>query len=100
MCKGWDHSAPSSALTPAAKIGHPAKGYIRLTVNGQAKQNSDLGAMIWKVPEMISYLSALVELAPGDVIYSGTPDGVGPVVKGDKLRGEIEKVGTLDITIG
>lgn len=100
MGKGWDHSAPCSALMPAAKIGHPAKGFIRLAVNGQVKQNSDLGAMIWKVPEMISYLSALVELAPGDVIYSGTPDGVGPVVKGDKLTGEIEKVGTLNVSIG
>ena len=100
MGKGWDHSAPCSALAPAAKIGHPSKGIIKLTVNGQVKQNSDLGAMIWKVPEMISYLSALVALAPGDLIYSGTPDGVGPVVKGDKLAGEIEKVGTLNVTIG
>jgi fumarylpyruvate hydrolase len=100
MGKGWDHSAPCSALMPAAKIGHPAKGVIKLAVNGQVKQNSDLGAMIWKVPEMISYLSALVALAPGDIIYSGTPDGVGPVVKGDKLHGEIEKVGTLDVAIG
>ncbi len=100
MGKGWDHSAPCSALAPAAKIGHPAKGFIRLAVNGQVKQNSDLGAMIWKVPEMIAYLSALVELAPGDVIYSGTPDGVGPAVKGDKLAGEIEKVGALNVSIG
>ena len=100
MGKGWDHSAPCSALVPAAKIGHPSKGVIKLAVNGQVKQNSDLGAMIWKVPEMISYLSALVALAPGDVIYSGTPDGVGPVVKGDKLMGEIEKIGTLNVTIG
>ena len=100
MGKGWDHSAPCSALAPAAKIGHPSKGVIKLSVNGQVKQNSDLGAMIWKVPEMISYLSALVALAPGDLIYSGTPDGVGPVVKGDKLAGEIEKVGTLNVTIG
>ena len=100
MGKGWDHSAPCSAIVPAAKIGHPSKGVIKLAVNGQVKQNSDLGAMIWKVPEMISYLSALVALAPGDVIYSGTPDGVGPVVKGDKLHGEIEKVGKLDVTIG
>ncbi len=100
MGKGWDHSAPCSALAPAAKIGHPSKGVIKLAVNGQVKQNSDLGAMIWKVPEMISYLSALVALAPGDLIYSGTPDGVGPVVKGDKLAGEIEKVGTLNVTIG
>ena len=100
MGKGWDHSAPCSALAPAAKIGHPSKGVIKLTVNGQVKQNSDLGAMIWKVPEMISYLSALVELAPGDVIYSGTPDGVGPTVKGDKLLGEIEKIGTLNVSVG
>ncbi len=100
MGKGWDHSAPCSAIVPAAKIGHPSKGVIKLAVNGQVKQNSDLGAMIWKVPEMISYLSALVALAPGDVIYSGTPDGVGPVVKGDKLMGEIEKIGTLNVTIG
>ncbi len=100
MGKGFDHSAPCSAIMPAAKIGHPSRGSIKLTVNGQTKQDSDLGAMIWKVPEMISYLSALVELGAGDIIYSGTPDGVGPVVKGDKLHGAIEKVGTLDITIG
>jgi fumarylpyruvate hydrolase len=100
MGKGFDHAAPCSAVAPAARIGHPSKGSIKLTVNGQVKQDADLGAMIWKVPEMISYLSALVELAPGDIVYSGTPEGVGPVKKGDKLVGAIDKVGTLTVTIG
>ena len=100
MGKSFDHAAPCSAIVPASRIGHPQRGAIKLTVNGAVKQNSDLGAMIWKVPEMISYLSALVELGAGDLIYSGTPDGVGPVVKGDKLVGEIDRLGTLSISIG
>jgi fumarylpyruvate hydrolase len=100
MGKGFDHSAPCTALAPASKIGHVASGKIELKVNGQVKQSSDLKAMIWSIPETVSYLSGLVELFPGDLIYTGTPEGVGPVVKGDKLEGEIDKVGKLSITIG
>jgi fumarylpyruvate hydrolase len=100
MGKGFDHSAPCSAIVPASKIGHVAAGKIELKVNGQVKQTSDLKNMIWNVPETITYLSGLVELYPGDLIYTGTPEGVGPVVKGDKLEGAIDKVGRLSITIG
>ena len=77
--KAFDHSAPVSALAPASEIGHPSTGAIWLDVNGERRQEGDLGQMIWKVPEMIAYLSGLFTLAPGDVILSGTPSGVGPV---------------------
>jgi fumarylpyruvate hydrolase len=99
MGKGFDHSAPCTALVPAAKIGHPAKGAIWLKVNGQTKQSADLADMIWKVPEMIAYLSGLMELKAGDLLYSGTPAGVGAVVKGDKLEGHVDGVGDLTVTI-
>ncbi len=99
MGKGFDNSAPCGALAPAQRVGHPDKGAIWLKVNGVLKQNADLSAMIWKVPEMIAYLSGLVELKGGDLLYSGTPAGVGPVVKGDKLDGHVDKVGDLAIAI-
>ena len=92
MGKGFDHSAPCSPLAPAAKIGHPKSGRIELKVNGATKQKADLKDLIWSVPETVSYLSGLVRLEAGDLIYTGTPEGVGPVVKGDKLEGEIEGV--------
>ena len=97
---GFEHSAPCTALWPVSKVGHVDAGKIELKVNGEVKQSSDLKAMIWNTPETISYLSGLVELFPGDLIYTGTPEGVGPVVKGDKLEGEIAKLGKLSITIG
>jgi fumarylpyruvate hydrolase len=93
--KAFEHSAPCSDLVPAAKIGHPSAGAIWLKVNGETRQSGDLGQMIWKVPEMISYLSGLFELKPGDIILSGTPSGVGPVRKGDTLHGHIDGVGDL-----
>ena len=93
--KAFEHSAPCSELVPASEIGHPAKGAIWLKVNGEVRQEGDLGQMIWKVPEMISYLSGLFELAPGDVILSGTPSGVAAVVKGDVLHGHVDGVGEL-----
>jgi fumarylpyruvate hydrolase len=98
MGKSFDHSAPCTALLPAAKIGHPAKGAIWLKVNGKTVQKGDLAEMIWNVPETISYLSGLVTLQPGDLIYSGTPAGVGPVKSGDKLEGHVDGVGDLAIT--
>jgi fumarylpyruvate hydrolase len=100
MGKGFDHSAPCSPIQPAAAIGHPAKGAIWLKVNGETRQTSDLAEMIWSVPEMIAYLSGLMELAPGDLIYSGTPEGVGAVVKGDRLEGHVDGLPELKITIG
>jgi fumarylpyruvate hydrolase len=98
--KFFDNSAPCSALRPASEIGHPAKGKITLAVNGALKQEGDLAQMIWNVPETISKLSEMVELAAGDIIYTGTPSGVGPVVEGEKMECEIEGVGKLTITIG
>ena len=98
MGKSFDESAPVTALKPASQIGHPAKGAIWLKVNGQMKQQGDLSQQIWSVPEQIAYLSNLITLQPGDLIFSGTPAGVGPVVAGDKLEGHVDGVGDLKIT--
>lgn len=100
MGKGFDHSAPCGTIRRAADIGHPDKGAVRLTVNGALRQQGDLGDLIWSVSETISYLSGLVELKPGDLIYTGTPEGVAAVVAGDRLEGSIEGVGTLAVSIG
>jgi fumarylpyruvate hydrolase len=83
---------------PAARIGHPAKGLIELKVNGERRQSSDLSRMIWSVPETIAYLSGLVRLAPGDLIFTGTPEGVAAVQRGDVLEGMVEGVGTVKTT--
>ena len=100
MGKGFDHSAPCSAIHPAAKIGHPEKGAIWLKVNGQDRQKGDLADLIWSVPETIAYLSGLVGLAPGDLIYTGTPEGVGAIKVGDTLHGHVDGVDDLEVTIG
>jgi fumarylpyruvate hydrolase len=98
--KAFDHSAPCGRLMPAAEIGHPSKGRIALKVNGQVRQDGNLDQMIWTVPEIISKLSEMVALAPGDIIMTGTPSGVAATVAGDKLEGEVEGVGTLNVSIG
>ena len=98
MGKGFDRSAPCSALQPATRIGHPAKGVIQLKVNGEVKQKGDLADLIWNVAETIAFLSGLVELAAGDLIYTGTPEGVGPVKPGDRLEGHIEGVADLKVS--
>jgi fumarylpyruvate hydrolase len=98
MGKAFDNSAPCTLIKPVAMVGHPAKGAIWLKVNGAVKQEGDLAEMIWNVPEMISYLSKLITLQPGDLIMSGTPAGVGPVQGGDKLEGHVEGVGELMVT--
>jgi fumarylpyruvate hydrolase len=98
MGKAFDNSAPCTALVPAAKSGHPAKGAIWLKVNGAVKQKGDLSELIWNIPETIAYLSGLVTLQPGDLIYSGTPAGVGPVKAGDKLEGHVDGFADLTIT--
>jgi fumarylpyruvate hydrolase len=98
--KAFDMAAPCSEIVPVSEIGHPAKGAVTLKVNGTVKQQGNLDQLIWKVPEMIAYLSGLFELRAGDLIYSGTPAGVGPVQKGDKLLGSVEGVGELRITVG
>jgi fumarylpyruvate hydrolase len=100
MGKSFDQSAPCSALFPVSAVGHPKSGSITLSVNGQERQRGDLSQLIWNVPEIISKLSHQYELKAGDLIYTGTPAGVGPVVPGDTLVGEIDGVGRLTITIG
>jgi fumarylpyruvate hydrolase len=98
MAKGFDQSAPMSAVRPAADIGHPSQGAIWLRINGDLRQEGDLAQQIWKVPETIGYLSTLVELRPGDLIMTGTPKGVGRVERGDRLEGHIDGVGDLTVT--
>ena len=98
MGKAFDNSAPCTALKPAAMIGHPAKGVIWLKVNGTLKQKGDLAEMIWNVPETIACLSNLITLRAGDLIMSGTPSGVGPVQRGDRLEGHVDGVGDLTVT--
>jgi fumarylpyruvate hydrolase len=99
MAKAFDRSAPVSALRPATQIGHPGYNPIRLTVNGQVRQESTLAHHIWSVAETIAYLSGLIELAPGDLIFMGTPEGVGVAARGDRLEASIEGVGELRVTI-
>lgn len=99
MAKGFDQSAPVSAIAAAAKIGHPDKGAITLSINGAEKQRGDLDDMIWTVPETIAALSKFVELAPGDLIFTGTPEGVGPVARGDRLVGKVDGVGELQLDV-
>lgn len=98
MGKAFDNSAPCSALKPVTMVGHPAKGAIWLKVNGEVRQKGDLADLIWTVPETIAYLSQLVTLRPGDLIMSGTPAGVGPVQRGDKLEGHVDGLGDLTVT--
>ncbi len=99
MGKGFDHSAPCSAVTPVSAIGHPAAGAIWLKVNGELRQSGDLNQQIWCVEETISYLSRFVTLAAGDLIFTGTPAGVGRAGPGDRLEGHIDKVGDLLVVI-
>ena len=97
--KSFDRSAPCSPLYPASQVGHFTKGRIELTVNGQVKQSADLAQMMWNVAEQVSYLSTYYELFPGDIIYSGTPENVGPVKPGDLMVGVIEKLGKISVKV-
>lgn len=101
MGKGFDDSAPCTALRPVSDVGHPdtTNAAIWIKVNGETKQQSTLDLHIWNTAETIEYLSQLVALEPGDLIYMGTPDGVGPVVPGDTMEGHIDGVGDLTIKI-
>jgi fumarylpyruvate hydrolase len=98
--KAFESSAPCSEIAPASEIAHPAQGAVWLKINGEERQRGDLKQLIWKVPEMIAYLSGLFELRAGDLIFSGTPAGVGPVKRGDVLHGAVEGVGELKVTVG
>ena len=97
--KSFDHSAPLGHLQPVAAVGHLTQGAIWLKVNGEVKQKADLSQMIWSVAEQISKLSEAFELAPGDIIYSGTPENVGPVVKGDVMEGHIDGLPNISVKV-
>ena len=97
--KAFERSAPCGPIYPASTIGHLAAGRLVLTVNGGTRQEGDLNQMIWKVPEMISYLSQYFELASGDIIQSGTPAGVSPIVKGDVMVVTIDGLGSLSVRV-
>ncbi len=97
--KAFEHAAPCSEVVAASAIGHPVEGAVQLYLNGELRQDGNLNQLIWKVPEMIAYLSRLFTLAPGDLIFTGTPAGVGPVQRGDKLHGVIAGVGELDVEV-
>jgi len=100
MAKGFDHSAPIGKLVPAMNLGeHPKKGAITLKVNGALRQSGDISEMIWDLAHVISHLSQWIELQRGDLIFTGTPAGVGAVVRGDVLEGEIAGIGTVRTTI-
>jgi fumarylpyruvate hydrolase len=98
MGKAFDRSAPCSALRPAAEVT-PDRGAIAIRVNGETRQSGDISQMIWSVAEVVATLSSFVELAPGDLIYTGTPEGVGPLKPGDRVEGEVEGVGALRFSI-
>lgn len=97
--KDVEQSAIVSKIMPASLVGHPRRGAIRLSVNGAPRQNSDIDQMVWTVPEIISDLSRFYHLNAGDLIYTGTPHGVGAVSAGDKLEGEVEGVATISLMV-
>ncbi|HPT50815.1 MAG TPA: fumarylacetoacetate hydrolase family protein [Accumulibacter sp.] len=99
MGKGFDHSAPIADLQPATAIGHPRRGAIWLQVNGEPRQHGDLEQMSWKVAEVIANLSTYLTLAPGDLIFTGTPAGVSTVVRGDVLTAGISGVGEIRVKL-
>jgi fumarylpyruvate hydrolase len=97
--KSFDHSAPCGPIHPVAQVGHIRSGALSLAVNGAARQDSVLEKMIWNVHEIVSELSRQYRLFPGDLIYTGTPEGVGPVQRGDQLVGRIEGLAPLQVEI-
>jgi fumarylpyruvate hydrolase len=99
VAKAFEHSAPITAIVPAQHVETIAKGAIWLDVNGVRRQTGDLSQMIWDVPHQIEFLSTLFELKPGDLIFTGTPSGVGAVKRGDTLKGHIDGVGELEVTV-
>jgi fumarylpyruvate hydrolase len=98
--KGFEHSAPISAIAPAADIGHPARGRIWLEVNGQLRQQGDIADMIRSVPELLAELATWFEVQAGDLVFTGTPAGVGALSPGDRVRGGVDGVGVLELTMG
>lgn len=99
FAKAFDASAPATPLLPVSKVGHPAKGAIWLDVNGESRQRGDLSDQIWPVQDVIAYLSQSVGLKAGDLIYTGTPAGVGALQKGDVVTAGVEGIAELTVTI-
>lgn len=97
--KAFDRSAPCSAIERAQKIGHPKRGRIWLSVNGTVKQDADVSELIWGVPEILATISRSMELKAGDLVFTGTPAGVGPIVRGDRLVGGVDGVGGIEVAI-
>lgn len=99
VAKAFEHSAPCSALVPASRIGHPQSALLWLDVNGERRQTGNISSMIWRVPEIVSALSGLFDLAAGDVILTGTPAGVGPVQRGDRVDFGIDGIARRSVFI-
>jgi fumarylpyruvate hydrolase len=97
--KAFEASAPCGAVRPVAAAPDIRTGAIRLEINGEVRQSGNLDQMIWKVPEIIAELSGLFRLMPGDLIFAGTPAGVGPVRRGDRLHAVVEGIGELDLSV-
>jgi len=97
--KAFDHSAPIGPIHPASKTGHPAQGALWVQVDGADRQRSDISLLIWSVPETIANLSTLFELQPGDLIYTGTPEGVNAVARGQTMRGGIDGLGEILVKV-
>ena len=93
--KAFEHSAPMGPITPTADTGHIAEGRIWLDVNGETRQDGNVNQLIWSLPEVIVHLSGLFELRPGDLIFTGTPAGVGAVQRGDVMEGGVEGLGLI-----
>lgn len=98
--KAFDASGPCGPLQPASAVGHPAQGRIWLEVNGEVRQQGDLDEMIWPVADVIAYISQSVALAAGDLIFTGTPAGVGKLQPGDAVRGGVQGLGEFVFTVG
>ncbi|MDD9916534.1 MAG: fumarylacetoacetate hydrolase family protein [Rhodospirillaceae bacterium] len=99
LSKGFDNAAPMTAIRPVSDTGILETGAITLTVNGAPRQKGDLADMIWNVPETINYLSGLIELKPGDLIFTGTPEGVAAIERGDVLVGHVDGLDDLHVTL-
>lgn len=98
--KAFDHAAPCTPIVPVAQCGHPRQGAIWLTVNGQERQRADLSGLLWPVAGLVALLSRSVALAPGDLIYTGTPVGVGPLEPGDAIHAGVQGIGELRMAVG
>ena len=99
VAKGFDHSGPIGTIVPADKVPLPLTGRIELSVNGETRQAADISDMIWDLPHVIAELSRYFELCPGDLIFTGTPAGVGVVQRGDRVSGSIARIGRVETTI-